>query len=176
MNFFLLPIHVCVLSCFSWVQLFVTLWTVARQAPLSMEFSRQEYWSEQFAIFSSRGSSQPRDWTCVLRGSCVAGRFSTTEPPGKPRNTGVGSHSLLQGVFWTQGLNPGLPHCRQILYHLSHQGTKILSYIWTLDLTKWISLAKNVNRNDESRSFKWACVIWLLLGFCDLPWEEHVLE
>ena len=35
----------CVLSCFSHVQLFVTLWTVALQAPLSMGFSRQEYWS-----------------------------------------------------------------------------------------------------------------------------------
>ena len=34
-----------VLSCFSHVQLFVTLWTVARQAPLSMGFSRQEHWS-----------------------------------------------------------------------------------------------------------------------------------
>ena len=39
--------------------------------------------------------------------------------PGK--NTGVGSHSLLQGIFPTQGSNPGLQHCRQILYHLSHQ-------------------------------------------------------
>ena len=35
----------CVLSCFSHVQLFATLWTVALQAPLSMGFSRQEYWS-----------------------------------------------------------------------------------------------------------------------------------
>ena len=39
--------------------------------------------------------------------------------PGK--NTGVGCHFLLQEIFQTQGLNPGLPHCRQILYHLSHQ-------------------------------------------------------
>ena len=38
------------------------------------------------------------------------------------KNTRVGSHSLLQGVFPTQELNPGLLHCRQILYHLSHQG------------------------------------------------------
>ena len=38
------------------------------------------------------------------------------------QNTGVGSRSLLQGIFPTQGLNPGLPHCRQTLYHLSHQG------------------------------------------------------
>ena len=41
--------------------------------------------------------------------------------PGK--NTGVGIHSLLQGIFLTQGSNTGLPHCRQILYHLSHQGS-----------------------------------------------------
>ena len=40
--------------------------------------------------------------------------------PGK--NTGVGCPSLLQGIFLTQGLNPGLLHCRQILYCLSHQG------------------------------------------------------
>ena len=38
-------VYVCVLSHFSCVQLFVTLWAVARQAPLSMELSRQEYWS-----------------------------------------------------------------------------------------------------------------------------------
>ena len=38
--------------------------------------------------------------------------------PGK--NTGVGCHSLLHRVFPTQGSNPGLPHCRQILYQLSH--------------------------------------------------------
>ena len=34
------------------------------------------------------------------------------------KDTGVGSHSLLQGIFPTQGTNPGLPHCRQTLYHL----------------------------------------------------------
>ena len=44
------------------------------------------------------------------------------DSPGK--NTGVGSHSLLYGIFLTQGLNPGLLHCKGILYHLSHQGSK----------------------------------------------------
>ena len=34
-------------------------------------------------------------------------------------------HSLLQGIFLTQGLNPGFLHCRQILYHLSHQGSPV---------------------------------------------------
>ena len=43
------------------------------------------------------------------------------DSPGK--NTGVGCHSLLQGIFLTQGWNPGLLHCRQILYRLSHQGS-----------------------------------------------------
>ena len=44
--------------------------------------------------------------------------------PGE--NTGVGSHSFLLGVFSREGSNPGLPHCRQILYHLSHQGSVII--------------------------------------------------
>ena len=39
------------------------------------------------------------------------------------RNTGVGGLSLLQGIFPTQGSNPGLPHCRQILYQLKPQGS-----------------------------------------------------
>ena len=39
------------------------------------------------------------------------------------KNTGVGCHSLLQGIFTTQGSNPGFPHCRQILYCLSHRGS-----------------------------------------------------
>ena len=38
---------------------------------------------------------------------------------------GVDCHFLLQGIFPTTGLNPGLPHCRQTLYHLSHQGSPI---------------------------------------------------
>ena len=61
------------------VRLFTTPWIVACQAPLSMRFSRQEYWS--------------------------------------------GYHFLLQGIFWTQGSNLCLPHCRQTLCHLSHQGS-----------------------------------------------------
>ena len=46
-------------------------------------------------------------------------------PPSRDflgKSTGVGCHFLLQQIFLTQGLNPGLPHCRQMLYHLSHKG------------------------------------------------------
>ena len=42
------------------------------------------------------------------------------------KNTEVGCHFLLQRIFPTQGSNPGLPHCRQMLYHLSHQGKRVL--------------------------------------------------
>ena len=45
------------------------------------------------------------------------------------KNTGVSSHSLLQGIFLTQGLNLGFPHCRQILYHLSHQESPIYVFV-----------------------------------------------
>ena len=51
----------------------------------------------------------------------LCGLHSPWNSPGQ--NTGVGSLSLLQGIFPTQGLNPGLPHCRGILYHLSHKGS-----------------------------------------------------
>ena len=46
------------------------------------------------------------------------------------QNTGVSSLSLLQGIFLTQGSNPGLPHCGWILYQLSHKGSpRILEWI-----------------------------------------------
>ena len=51
------------------------------------------------------------------------------------KSTGVGCHFLLQGIFPTQGSNPGLLHCRQMLYCLSHQGSSggikvTLKFIW----------------------------------------------
>ena len=57
------------------------------------------------------------------------GLYSSWDSPGQ--NTGVGSCSLLQGIFPTQGLNPGLPHCRQILYQLSYQGSPKIG-LWDL--------------------------------------------
>ena len=60
---------------------------------------------------------------CSPPGSCVLG-----DSPGK--NTGVGCHALLHGIFRTQGSNPGLPHCRQILYQLSQQASpRILEWV-----------------------------------------------
>ena len=62
-------------------------------------------------------------WT-TSPGSSVHG-----DSPGK--NTGVGCHALLQGIFPTQGSNPSLPHCRQILHHLSHQ--------WSPRTLEWLA-------------------------------------
>ena len=61
----------------------VTPWTVARQAPLSMGFSRQEYWSG--LPFPSPGDlpDPGRDQICVSCSPALASRFFTTEPPGK---------------------------------------------------------------------------------------------
>ena len=56
------------------------------------------------------------------------GLYSPWDPPGQ--NTRVGSLSLLQGLFLTQESNPGLPHCRWILYQLSHlESPRILEWV-----------------------------------------------
>ena len=55
--------------------------------------------------------------------------YSPWDSPGQ--NTGGGGLSLLQGIFPTQGSNPGLPHCRQILYQLSYQGSPSCKLVLT---------------------------------------------
>ena len=67
---------------------------------------------------------------CSLPGSPVH-----RDSPGN--NTGVGCHALLQGIFLIQGSNPGLPNCRQILYHLSHLGSPILCLQTVFCTTNW---------------------------------------
>ena len=57
----------------------------------------------------------------------ASGFFSPFEPPGKPKNTGVGSLFLLQESFPTQKANQGLLLCRQVLYQLSYQGSPRIS-------------------------------------------------
>ena len=103
----------------SHVWLFPTPWIIQ-----SVEFSRPEYWSGW--PFLSPG---------VLPNPGMEPRSSTlqvdslpAEPRGKPKNTGVGSLSLLQGIFLTQEWNRGLLHCKQILYELSYEGSLKADY------------------------------------------------
>ena len=94
-----------------------TPWTVACQAPLSMGFSRQECWSGlPFPSPGDHPNSRIESRSPTLQDSVPA------EPPGKPKNTGVGTLSLLQRIFLTQELNRGLLQWRWILYQLSYQG------------------------------------------------------
>ena len=68
--------------------------------------------------------------SCSVMSDCLwsHGLYSPWDSPGQ--NTGVGSLSLLQGIFQTQGLNPGFRHCRQILSRLSHKGgPRILDWV-----------------------------------------------
>ena len=120
----------------SHVQHFETPRAIACQAPLSMGFSRQEYWK------------------------CC--------------------HSLLQGFFPTQGSNPGLLHCRWILYHLSHQGsswgTHLLN-IFTFPVcfkrrmaVEWLMLSSWATVHVVVRG---SALMILSIGSCQLPIASH---
>ena len=74
---------------------------------------------EWVAMTSSRGSSNPG---IKPRSSALQADSLPSEPPGKPKNTGVGSLSLLQRIFLTQESNRGLLHCRWMLYQLNYRG------------------------------------------------------
>ena len=79
----------------------------------------------------SRGSSEPG---IELRSPTLQADSLPAEPQRKPKNTGVGSLSLLQQVFLTQESNRGLLHCRQILYKLSYQRSP--NYIYAAAVAK----------------------------------------
>ena len=141
------------------------------QVSLSIRFPRQEYWSglpfpslgdhadpgiklTSSALAGGFTTTEPLRKPQLLVQLLVSeseshsvmsdslqlhGLYSPWNYPGQ--NTGVCSHSLLQGIFPTQGSNPGLPNCRQILYQLSHKGSPKNKE--TLDnslVIQWISI------------------------------------
>ena len=128
-------ISICICCCLVTVQCLTICDPLDsnNQAPLPMGFPQQEPWSEM--PFPSLGDIPDPG----IKPTCpaLAGGFFATEPPEKPictflhpwdfpgKRTGVGCHFLLQRIFPTQELNPGLLHCRQTLYPLSHQGIPI---------------------------------------------------
>ena len=122
------------LSC---VQLFVTAWTAAGQASQSNTNSQSMlkrmsiksvmhptisssiHHIDIISIYSSYHESE----SCSVVSDSWQPHWLYTPWNSTGQNTGVGSLSLLQGIFPTQGSNPGLPHCSQILYQLSHKGS-----------------------------------------------------
>ena len=85
----------------------------------SIEFSSPEYWSGY--RFPSPGD--PPNPRIKRRFPALQADSLPAESQGKPKNTGVGSLSFLQGIFPTLELNWGLLHCRRFLYQLSFQGS-----------------------------------------------------
>ena len=105
----------------------------------TMDFSRPEYWS-----------GYPLPSPGDLPNSGIEPRFPalqadslSAEPQGKPKNTGVGSLSLLQWIFPIQESDQGLLHCRRILYQLSYQESPICTYIEWRKKEKYIIFKHN---------------------------------
>ena len=82
---------------------------------------RSRWWSRGCRAHLSQSESESR--SVASKSLQLHGLYSPWNSPGQ--NTRVVSFSLLQGIFPTQGLNPGLLHCRQFLYQLSYQGSPI---------------------------------------------------
>ena len=89
--------------------------------------------------------------------------------PGK--NTRVGCHALLQGIFLNQGSNPGLPHCKQILYQLSYQRCQISYFLPSFSYNiswKIENFIFNWSRNVEISIFS----IWSITSKCIDNWTS----
>ena len=105
-----------------------------------------EKWSESLSVVSD--SSRPH------------GLYSPWNSPGQ--NTGAGSLSLLQGIFPTQGSNQGFPHCRWVLYQLSHKGSPKNSVL----NTKMNVIFPLLKKDQEEFIFKkkyWPTMCFLIL-------------
>ena len=112
---------------------------------------------------------------CLVAQSCLTLRNPIDySPPGSPvledspgNNTGVRCHALLQGISPTQGSNPGFPQCRQILYHLSHQGSsRVLKWVayplssrssWTRNQTRVSCIAGKLFTSWATRATRVLC-------------------
>ena len=101
--------------------------------PSSSHHTAASSYGELWGNFENTGLQTPRQLCCAVLSPSVLS--NSLWPHGlqparllclwnsSGKNTRVGIHSLLQGIFQTQGSNPGLLHCRRIPYRLSHQGS-----------------------------------------------------
>ena len=134
----------------------MTSWTIQ-----SMELSRPEYWSGY--LFPSPGDLPNPE--IEPRSPALQADFLPAEPPGKPKNTGIGSLSLLQPILLTQESNQSLLHCRRILYHLSYQGIHIIRDMQIKTSMKGFpgsSVVKNPPANAGD------------MGLISDPWRSHM--
>ena len=105
--------------------------------------------------FSFSTFSKTQMWLCLVAQSCpslcnpigCSPSGSSVRGDSPVKNTGLGCHVLLQGIFPTQGLKPGLPHCRRILYQLSHKGSLRILGWGSLSLLQGIFLTQELNQH-----------------------------
>ena len=92
------------------------------------------------------------------------GLYSSWNSPGQ--NTGVGSLSLLQGIFPTQALNPGLLHCKPILYQLSHKGSPRTKERVSFNFMASVTICSGFGAQEKK-----ICHYFQFSPFC-LPWSD----
>ena len=126
-----------------------------------MEFSRPENWSRQ--PFPPPGNLPNPG--IKPRSPALQVDSLSSEPPGKPKNTGMGSLSLLQGIFLTQELNWGLLHCTWTLYQLSYQGSLALKSLFR-NLKRFdgvgilnVSMGKKRKRETRKLGVPWGQIV-----------------
>ena len=103
--------------------------------------------------------------SCLVRSNSLQshGPYSPQTSPGQ--NTGVGSLSLLQVIFPTQGQNPGLPHCQWILYQLSTKGSPHYSYFMLTRMVPKMTMSRQlVGKEDGMKPRR------LVSSACTLNW------
>ena len=105
-------------------------WKKSYDKPRKHITKQKHYLANKCPSSQSYGFSSSRVWLCIYVSESPSvvsdslrphGLYRSWNSPGQ--NTGVGSLSLFQGIFPSQGLSPGLMHCRWILYQLSHKGS-----------------------------------------------------
>ena len=141
--------HAYLLSHFSYVQLFLTLWTIACQGS-TVHGILQSRILEWVAMSSSRGSPRPRDWTCI---SCTTGGFFTVELLGKPVTMAIIKESTNNKCWRSCGVKGALFHC--------WWECKLIHPLWR---TVWRFIKKNRNKT----------TIWPnSLSTGHIPWGNH---
>ena len=131
--------------------------------PCPWGFYRQEYWS---GLLCPPPGDLPNP---VIEPKSPALQMDSlpVESPGKPRDTGMGSLSLLQGIFPTQGSNPSLPHCRQMLYWATREAQWPVAMpnlaFWDFFIMKYIWLSFQMlllYRRDYQLSWVWSLKVY----------------
>ena len=146
----------------------------------SFHLAWNNYWVSHdfvyFIIFGKLVTVKSEHRSVVSDSLWPHGLYSPWNSPGQ--NTGVGSLSLLQGIFPTQGLNPGLLHCRQILYQLSHKESppKLSSFIsyFLFSYIFWDSTYSFVSSVEGITTFFW--FVSILLSLCVQPRKEDLID